>query len=249
MGKTIASLVGASDDLEIASVWETRDAIGELDYRDATGYGKNPVSLTGDGEEALRLSDVVVDFSLARAFDEVIRACERQSRSLVTGTTGIADKEAKLEALARKVAVVSAPNMAVGVNAVFAISKILGQVLGGSSDIEIVETHHRTKKDVPSGTALEVGRILSSQTGKPVGVGRTEENLERGDEIVIHSLRTGTVAGKHVIAFAPQGETLEIVHTAQSRDCFAAGVLHAVRFVADSPPGLYTMLDVLGIGS
>jgi 4-hydroxy-tetrahydrodipicolinate reductase len=247
MGKTVASLVGNEEDLQIVSVWETREAIGDLDYSEAAGYTKNPVSMTGDGAEAVRPADVVVDFSLARAFDEVVRACEKQSKPLVSGTTGIPDKEAGLKTLAQKVAVVSAPNMAAGVNAIFGICKILARALGGTSDIEIVETHHRTKRDVPSGTALEMGRILSGETGKPIRVGRTQKDSKRGNEIFIHSLRTGDVAGKHVITFSPQGETLEIAHTAQSRACFAAGVLRAVRFVADSPPGLYNMLDVLGI--
>jgi len=247
MGKAIASLLADEEDLQIVSAWETREAIGEIDYSTAAGYTKNPVSITADGQEAVQSSDVVVDFSLARAFAEVVHVCEEQSKPLVTGTTGIADKEARLRTLAEKVAVVSAPNMAAGVNAIFCICRILARALGRTSDIEIVETHHRTKKDVPSGTALEVARILGEETGKPVRVGRTEENVERADGIFIHSLRTGSVAGKHAIVFSPQGETIEIIHTAQSRACFAAGVLRAVRFVADSPPGLYNMLDVVGI--
>jgi 4-hydroxy-tetrahydrodipicolinate reductase len=176
-----------------------------------------------------------------------VHACEELGKPLVSGTTSVDDKESRLAGLAEKVPVVSAPNMSVGVNAAFAVSEALARTIGKDSDIEIVETHHRTKRDVPSGTALEIARIIGDGTGKPVKVGRVEENPERGDEIVIHSLRAGDVPGKHTVAFSSAGETLEIVHTAQSRACFAAGVVRAVRYVADAGPGLYNMIDVLGL--
>ena len=252
MGREIASAVAVEDDLEIASVWDRPESVDRMfgegkDYAAATGYGSNPVQVSSEGAKVVGLADIVVDFSLAAAFKEVVRACEDLGKPLVSGTTAVEDKEAGLAGLAKKVPVVSAPNMSVGVNAVFAISGILAATIGGTSDIEIVETHHRTKRDVPSGTALEIARIVGDATGRAVKVGRTEENVERGDEIVIHSLRSGDVPGKHTIAFSSQGETLEIVHTAQSRACFAAGVVRAVRFIADSPPGLYNMIDVLGL--
>jgi 4-hydroxy-tetrahydrodipicolinate reductase len=250
MGREIASAVDAQDDLEIVSVWETAESVQAMggsgkDYLAATGYCGNPVEVLSDGAEAVGPADVVVDFSLAGAFDDVVRACEDLGKPLVSGTTAVEDKQAKLAGLAGKVPVVSAPNMSAGVNAVFAISAILARTLGGDSDIEIVETHHRTKRDVPSGTALEIARIVGEAAGKPVKLGRTKADTERGDEIVIHSLRSGSVPGKHTIAFSSQGETLEIVHTAQSRACFAAGVVRAIRYVADAPPGLYNMIDVL----
>ncbi len=252
MGREIASAVAIEDDLEIVSVWETPESVDDMlgngkDYAAAAGYGRNPVEVSSEGAKAIRLADIVVDFSLAAAFEEVVRACEELGKPLVSGTTAVEDKEIRLAGLAKKVPVVSAPNMSVGVNAVFAISRVLAGTIGNDSDIEIVEAHHRTKRDVPSGTALEIARIIGDGTGKSVKVGRTGEDTERGDEIVIHSLRSGDVPGKHTIAFSSQGETLEIVHTAQSRACFAAGVVRAVRFVADSKPGMYNMMDVLGL--
>jgi len=248
MGKEIAAAVGAEEDLEIISVWETLDVLGTAgDYAAASGYDKNPVAVSSEGEKAIGPADIVVDFSLAAAFDQVVHICEELGKPLVSGTTAVEDKESKLAGLAGKVPVVSAPNMSVGINAVFAISEVLAGTIGDTSDIEIVETHHRTKRDVPSGTALEIARIIGDGTGKSVRVGRTGDNPGRGDEIFIHSLRTGDVPGKHTIAFSSAGETLEIVHTAHSRACFAAGVVRAVRFVADSQPGLYNMIDVLGL--
>jgi 4-hydroxy-tetrahydrodipicolinate reductase len=250
MGRMVASQVSESEDLQVSSVWESEDAIAQSgDYAAAAGYSKNPVVMTSDGEKAAGASDVLVDFSLAGAFDDVVRVCKAASRPLVSGTTAIPEKEERLRDLAGGVPVVSAPNMSVGINAIFAIGKALAAALGATSDIEIVETHHRMKKDVPSGTALAIGNILASESGKPLRIGRTEKDSVRADEIFIHSLRMGDVPGTHTVSFSSPGETLEIVHTAQSRACFAAGVLRAVRFVVGAPPGLYSMLDVLGIGS
>jgi 4-hydroxy-tetrahydrodipicolinate reductase len=234
MGKAIASLVESGADAAIVSVWESDAAVRRGgDFAGATGYAKNAVAVVADGKSAVAAADVVVDFSLPEAFDDVVRACEEARKPLVTGTTGVADKLERLKSLAGKVAVVASPNMAAGVNAVFHLSDVAARELGSLTDIEIVETHHRTKKDVPSGTALELARIVGAATGRKVQV---------------HSLRVGDVPGKHTIVFALKGETLEVTHTAQSRDCFAAGALAAARFVAGSRPGLYTMLDVLKSG-
>lgn len=241
MGKMIASLVAARADLKIVSVWEVLEAIDRTgDFAQATGYSKNPVSVLANGRDAVALADVVVDFSLPQAFAEIVRACEEASKPLVTGTTGIAAKESLLGPLARKAAVVSSPNMAVGVNALFGMCDVVARQIGGLSDIEIVETHHRTKKDVPSGTAIELGRIISGVTGKQVALGRGGPG-----ELVIHSLRVGDVPGKHTVVFALKGETIEMTHTAQSRECFAQGALLAARFAAKARPGLYSMRDVL----
>jgi 4-hydroxy-tetrahydrodipicolinate reductase len=248
MGRVIASLVADSGDIEISSVLETPGAIGSVpDYAGAAGYTRNAVVLTSDAKMAAAKADVVVDFSLPGAFDGVIQACDIAAKPLVTGTTGILDKEAGLAALAGKVPVVSAPNMSVGMNMVFALCRKAGCIIGKTADIEIVETHHRTKKDVPSGTARGIAAILSELTGKPIVIGRTGDTSVRGDEIVIHSLRAGDVPGNHSVIFASEGEVVEISHTARSRICFAEGALRAARFVMEAPPGLYSMLDVLGL--
>ncbi len=250
MGRAIASLAGSEEDIDITSVFETRKAADlARDYGAAVGYSKHPVVLTSDAAEAVGLSDVVVDFSLPCAFDEIVGACCGASRPLVTGTTGIVDKHRKLEPLASKTAVVSAPNMSVGMNVVFALCYRLGDVMGKTSDLEIVETHHRTKMDVPSGTAREIAGILSARTGKPIIMGRPAGSGMRDNEIAIHSLRAGDVLGTHSVFLTPQGETLEITHTARSRVCLAEGALRAVRFAVRASPGLYSMLEVLGLGS
>jgi 4-hydroxy-tetrahydrodipicolinate reductase len=249
MGRVIAGLVEAREDMEIVSAFEMPQAVRSVvDYGTAVGYTKGRVTLTSDAKESAALADVVLDFTLPSAFDAILEASVAETKPLVTGTTGIEDKEARLEVLAAKVPVVSAPNMSVGMNVVFALCRRLAGVMGNNSDIEIVETHHHTKKDVPSGTAREIARILSDRTGKPVVVGRSEGTGLRGKEIAVHSLRAGDVPGSHTVMFAPWGETLEISHSASSRVCFAEGALRAARFVMESPPGLYDMLDVLGLG-
>lgn len=249
MGRVIAGLVADRDDMAIASILETPAAVDSVeDYDTEVGYSRNPVVLTSDANEAVAAAEVVVDFSLPDAFGAVVRACEEASAPLVTGTTGISDKQGRLKTLAGKVAVVDAPNMSVGMNIVFALCRTLGDIIGRTSDLEVVETHHRTKKDVPSGTALKIAGILKECTGKPVVVGRSAGSVGRGEEIAVHSLRAGDVAGVHSVLFAPEGETLELTHTARSRVCFAEGALRAVRFVSEASPGLYDMLHVLGLG-
>jgi 4-hydroxy-tetrahydrodipicolinate reductase len=250
MGQAVASLALRETDVEIGWIWEREDRISQTpDYGLTTGYHKNRVVMVSDGREAVGEGDVVVDFSSRDAFDEVVSVCGDLQKPLVTGTTAVEDKDERLRALAAKVAVVSSPNMAVGVNLVFGLAHVLGESLEEESDIEIIESHHRTKRDVPSGTALEIAGIIGTHTGRGVIVGRKSGSQKRADEIFIHSLRIGDVSGKHTIALSLKGETIEITHTAQSRDCFAAGALRAARFAAKADRGLYTMFDVLNLRS
>jgi 4-hydroxy-tetrahydrodipicolinate reductase len=250
MGRVIAALVEDGDAFQVTSVFETPEAVGRTpDYGREVGYTRNPVVLTSDAGTAAGEAEVVLDFALPAAFDEVVKACEDLRKPLVTGTTGIPDKEAKLRGPARRIPVVSAPNMSVGMNVVFDLCDRLGGVLGNSADLEIVEAHHRSKKDVPSGTAMEIARILGERTGKPIMVGRASGAALRGKEIAIHSLRAADVAGNHSVIFASMGETLEISHSARSRVCFGEGALRAASFVKRARPGLYDMLDVLGLRS
>jgi len=234
MGKAIASLAGVASDVAVVSVWESDAAIRRSgDFARSTGYAKNAVAVAAEGGAAVEVADVVIDFSLPETFSEVVRVCEDLKKPVVTGTTGVPDQPARLASLARKVAVVASPNMATGVNALFRLCDAAAREIGSLSDIEIVETHHRAKRDKPSGTALELARVVSAVTG---------------GQVPTHSLRVGDVPGRHTIVFALKGETIEITHNALSRDCFAAGALLAARFVARARPGLYTMLDVIGSG-
>jgi 4-hydroxy-tetrahydrodipicolinate reductase len=245
MGRALAAGLAGEDDLRLVSVWETAERMeGRPDYGAETGYRDNQVLVTADGRKAVEMCHVVVDFSLASAFDDVVNACGEASKPLVSGTTAVEDKEVRLKGLVGKVAVVNAPNMAVGMNLLFDLCRHLAAVLDSDWDVEIVESHHRTKLDVPSGTALALARSLKQSSDRRVVIGRSEEG-RKGDEIVIHSLRAGDVPGKHNLVLAGPGETIEIGHTAFSRACFASGALKAARFASGAPPGLYDMADVL----
>lgn len=196
--------------------------------------------------------DVVIDFSHAGAIEGISAACLEARKPLVMGTTGHSEaNRALLETTAKSVPVVYSPNFSVGVNTLFWLTRKAAELLGHGFDLEIIETHHRLKKDAPSGTAKKLGEILCQVRDldfeKNVRYGREGMPGERPDaEVGIHSVRGGDVVGDHTVIFAAQGERLELTHKASSRETFAAGALRAARWVAKKPPGLYSMEDVLG---
>ena len=197
--------------------------------------------------------DVVIDFSHASATDAICRACLEAGKPLVIGTTGHSTEErALLEETAKSLPVVLSPNFSVGVNALFWLTQNAAELLGEDFDLEIVEMHHRSKKDAPSGTAKRLAQILSGvrnlDYAKNVAHGR--EGLigaRPAAEIGVHSIRAGDVVCDHTVMFAGQGERIELVHKASSRETFALGALRAAKWIAGHPPGLYTMEDVLGL--
>jgi 4-hydroxy-tetrahydrodipicolinate reductase len=197
--------------------------------------------------------DVVVDFSHPSATDAICRVCLSASKPLVVGTTGHSDDErALLEKTAKSLPVVFSPNFSVGVNALFWLTRKAAKMLGQDFDLEIVETHHRLKKDAPSGTARKLAEILCEvrklDYAKNVAHGREGLIGERpAAEIGVHSIRGGDVVGDHTVTFAARGERLELTHKASSRETFAAGALRAAGWVVGRSPGLYTMEDVLGL--
>lgn len=197
--------------------------------------------------------DVVVDFSHASAIGEICRVCLGAGKPLVSGTTGHSPEErAIIENAANSLAIVLAPNFSVGVNTLFWLTRKASELLGDDFDPEIVEIHHRLKKDAPSGTAKRLAEILCDarklDAGKNLAHGREGMIGERPDaEIGVHSIRGGDVVGDHTVIFAGQGERLELAHKASSRETFAAGALRAARWIIGKPPGLYSMENVLGL--
>jgi 4-hydroxy-tetrahydrodipicolinate reductase len=198
--------------------------------------------------------DVVVDFSHVSATAAICRACLGASKPLVSGTTGHGNAErALLDDAAKSLPIILAPNFSVGVNVLFWLTRKAAELLGKDFDLEIVEAHHRLKKDAPSGTARRLAEILCEvrklDYAKNVAHGREGLIGERSsDEIGVHSIRGGDVVGDHTVTFAGRGERLELTHKASSRETFAAGALRAARWIIGRPPGLYTMEDVLGLG-
>jgi 4-hydroxy-tetrahydrodipicolinate reductase len=178
--------------------------------------------------------DVVIDFSSANATEAVCRACAQHRKALVLGTTGHnATQKTSIAAAARLIPIVFAANFSVGVNALFALTRRAAELLGSEFDVDMIEMHHRTKKDAPSGTAKRLVEILS-------GVGEAHR------PVATHSIRAGDIVGDHMVIFTGAGERLELIHRATTRETFAAGALRAARWIIDQPAGLYSMENVLG---
>src|SRR5436853_4027670 len=195
-------------------------------------------------------ADVLIDFSSATAAEAIREAAMKSSTALVIGTHGHSAKEKQaIETAARKIPVVFASNFSIGVNALFSLTEQAAKILGENFDLEIVETHHRMKKDAPSGTAKTLAGILQRvRQTKNLRHGREGIIGERErSEIGIHSVRGGDVVGDHTVIFAGQGERVELTHRASSRETFARGALRAARWVIRKPAGLYDMRDVLAL--
>jgi 4-hydroxy-tetrahydrodipicolinate reductase len=197
--------------------------------------------------------DVVVDFSHPSATDLICRACLDAGKPVVIGTTGHSNEErALLEKTSKSLPVVFSPNFSIGVNTLFWLTRKAAEMLGEDFDLEIVETHHRLKKDAPSGTAKRLAEILCEvrklDYAKNVAHGRDGLIGKRSvAEIGVHSIRGGDVVGDHTVMLAGKGERLELTHKASSRETFAAGALRAAHWIVGRPPGLYGMEDVLGL--
>jgi 4-hydroxy-tetrahydrodipicolinate reductase len=198
-------------------------------------------------------SDVVIDFSHADATERNCVACVTCGVPLVIGTTGQSDEQTRIiRAAAEKIPVVLASNFSVGVNALFWLTRKANSLLGETFDIEIVETHHRFKKDAPSGTAKRLAQILCEERKlnyeDDVVHGREGLIGERpANQIGMHAIRAGDVVGDHTVIFAATGESLELTHKASSRETFAVGALRAAQWIIGKPARLYDMEDVLGL--
>jgi 4-hydroxy-tetrahydrodipicolinate reductase len=197
--------------------------------------------------------DVVIDFSSHNATPGIVESCAKNKKAVVIGTTGHSDKEkSQIGNRKSEIPMVWASNFSTGVNTLFWLTRKAAEILGPDFDLEVVEMHHRLKKDAPSGTAKSLAEILAAvrkqQLEKVARHGRVGIVGERTpEEIGIHSLRGGDVVGDHTVIFASNGERLELTHKASSRDTFANGALRAALWVVKQKPGLYDMQDVLGL--
>lgn len=206
-----------------------------------------------DFAAALLRCDAVIDFSHHSLSDRLAADCAEAGKIFVLGTTGQSDAQvAAIHAAAARIPVVFAPNFSVGVNTLFWLTRKAAEILGPEFDLEVVEMHHRLKKDAPSGTAKRLAEILAAVRGlsynDDVRHGRAGIVGERTrDEIGMHALRGGDVVGDHTVLCANVGERLELTHKASSRDTFARGSVRAAKWAAAQPPGLYDMEDVLGL--
>jgi 4-hydroxy-tetrahydrodipicolinate reductase len=198
-------------------------------------------------------ADVIIDFSAPEQTTRLAQEAARRGLAIVVGTTGLEPaQKAALQEASSKTALLTAANFSLGMNVVFRIAAETAKMLGAGYDIEIVESHHRFKKDAPSGTALRLAEGVAEATSRDLAksavYGRQGLTGERKpDEIAIVALRRGDVVGEHSITFTSLGETVELVHRAHSRDAFARGAVHAAKWLAGKPAGRYTFEQVLGL--
>jgi len=211
------------------------------------------VRITADMDAALANADCLIDFTRPEGTLDHLAACRRHGVSLVIGTTGFsAQGKSAIEAAAQEIPIVFAPNMAVGVNAVFRLLDVAARILNDGYDIEIIEAHHRHKVDAPSGTALRMGEVVAVALGRDLSecavYGREGHTGERpATQIGFSTIRGGDIVGDHTVLFAGVGERIEITHKAASRMPYALGALRAGRFMHGRESGLFDMQDVLGL--
>ena len=223
MGRRIFELAQQDKDFELTLALE-RKGIPQIGKE----LGRLRISSSPDG---LFLIDVLVDFTTPEAAETNLDYAARYKKPLVLGTTGLNDAQIKkVEEIAKIVPVVFSPNMSIGVNVLFSLLPEIAKKLGPDYSVEIVEAHHKAKKDAPSGTAKKFGQILADTTKS---------------QIPIHALRLGDIVGDHSIIFCGNSERIEIKHQAHSRDLFALGALKAAKWIFNKPAGLYSMQDVL----
>jgi 4-hydroxy-tetrahydrodipicolinate reductase len=206
-----------------------------------------------DLSAVIEQGDVVIDFSSHAATPAIARLCAEHRKAMVIGTTGHSTEGSKqIKEFTSVIPVVLASNFSTGVNTLFWLTRKAAEILGPGFDLEVVEMHHRLKKDAPSGTAKTLAEILADVRKRNVEQvtrhGRVGLPGERSaEEIGVHSLRGGDVVGDHTVIFATVGERVELTHKASSRDTFASGALRAAQWVVNKAPGLYNMQNVLGL--
>jgi len=254
MGRRIGYMVNAHPELEVAGGFERSDSpdVGR-DMGELGGYGSNGVAVAPHLAEVIDQGDVIIDFTFHEATMEIARQAAEKNKPMVIGTTGLSqDNLRELAELCNSFPCVQAPNMAVGVNVLFKLAAKVASILGNDYDMEIVEAHHRMKKDAPSGTAMKLGEVMAQAVGRDLekdGVFSRHGIIgERTDtEIGLQTIRAGDIVGEHTVYFAGAGERLELTHRAHSRDNFARGAALAAAWVVKQDNGLYNMFDVLGL--
>ncbi len=253
MGARIAALACEDPELKL---------VAALERPGHQFLGKDVGSVSGCGDTGIKIAfsldthaDVLIDFSSPESTLAIAEICAQKKIALVVGTTGLnPHQHEKLQSFSQVIPCLVSPNMSVGVNIMFNLVAQVARMVEKEFDIEIVETHHRFKKDAPSGTALRLAERMCAATGREmerdVVYGRSGIAGERpADQIGIHAVRSGDVVGDHTVVFGSLGERIEITHKAHTRDTFVRGAIRAAKFIAKKSPGMYSMSDVLQIRS
>ena len=254
MGKAIAACVEEAEGAELCCGTETagHEAVG-CDLGEVTGLGKRNITVSDNLVDVIDACDVLIDFTTPESSMATLKVACEKNKAVVFGTTGFTaiEKEAIIDASSKMRAVV-APNMSIGVNVLFKVARDVAKALGDNYDVEIVEAHHKFKKDAPSGTAVRLSEVIADalqrNLSEVVIYGRKGFTSGRGEkEIGVHTVRAGDIVGEHRVIFGGIGESLELIHRAQSRETFARGAVRAAQWLVDQPMGLYDMQDVLGL--
>jgi 4-hydroxy-tetrahydrodipicolinate reductase len=253
MGRMLIEAVLSSADLQLSAALEVAASpqLGK-DAGEALGRACG-VAVSADYAAGIAASDCLIDFTRPEGSLLHLAACVNSGTNMVIGTTGFsAEGKQRIVDAAQRIAIVFAPNMAVGVNATFKLAEVAAKILGDAYDVEIIEAHHRHKVDAPSGTALRLGEVIAAALGRDLKTcavyGREGDTGEReAKSIGFHSIRGGDIVGEHSVIFAGSGERVEITVRSQSRVTYAAGALRAAHFLDGRTAGLYDMQDVLGL--
>jgi len=254
MGGRIIHMMEGVPGIVLAGAVERPDhpAVGQ-DVGEVAGLPKKGITVAGSLADALPQGDVVIEFTHPEPTLANLKAAAEAGKSMVIGTTGLNTQQVgELKGLAARSKVVFAPNMSVGVNLLFKVVADIAAVLTEGYDVEIVEAHHRLKKDAPSGTAIKLAQVIAQALNRDldkVGVYARHGMIGQrtAAEIGIQTVRAGDITGEHTVIFGGIGERLEVIHRAHNRDNFAKGAVRAALWIVDQKPGLYDMQDVLGL--
>ena len=253
MGRALITVANEQQlNLTAATVRPGSDLLG-VDAGELAGVGKLGVSLSATGADSIKQADIWVDFTMPEAMLAHLQLAVAAGKAMVIGVTGLTDAQyQQVQQAAKHIPIVWAPNMSVGVNLLLHLVQTAAKVMGQTADIEIIEAHHRFKKDAPSGTALAIGasiaKALDRDLAKVAVYGREGMTGERQQQTIgFATVRGGDIIGDHTALFADLGERLEISHKASSRNTFAQGALRAALWLQSKQPGLYSMQQVLGL--
>ncbi|MCL4457619.1 MAG: 4-hydroxy-tetrahydrodipicolinate reductase [Nitrospirae bacterium] len=254
MGNRITALSKDYHELRLVGATERKghEAVGK-DIGHIAGIGDTGIKVTDTIEGIIDTCDVIIDFTSINSTLQHVKLASESKKAIVIGTTGFSKEELEpIREVSRDIPIVLAPNMSVGVNLLLKVLHDIARVLGDDYDIEIVEAHHRLKKDAPSGTAMKMAQVIADAVNRNLDdaavyarKGVIGERTKK--EIGIQTLRGGDVVGEHTVFFYGLGERVEITHKASSRDTFARGALKAALWISGRKPGLYDMQDVLGL--
>ncbi len=253
MGRMLLEAAGAENGMSISALLE--HAASPLVGADAAALlpALKGVTVSADAQAVLKGSDVLIDFTRPEASLAYLLVCRDLGVNAVIGTTGFSPtQKIEIEALAKDIAIVFAPNMSVGVNVTLKLVEMAARSLGMDYDIEVFEAHHKMKVDAPSGTALKLGEVAAEARGQTLAAaGVYERHGVTGERkpgtIGFSVVRAGDIIGDHTVFFAGTGERIEITHKSSSRATYAQGAMRAARFLAGKKSGLYDMQDVLGL--